>query len=158
MAPRHSLLRVVLVGILAPLPNVGLAQDFPAGSQHSYRILPRLSVLTESFAELEAPRVSYRVQGTFDFMITPSPMAVFPPVFNAKFVEPEVSATHPQVLVDVDVLFNLEGLVGHGQSRLFPLRPRLFHFNGTTSNRATVDLNALLVGPWLYLRGVTFPP
>ena len=160
MAINRSLLAVPLVSILTLLPSPGWAQHIPIGSQQSYRILPRLSVLTRSYSELEAPTIPYRVQGTFDFKIEPSPLAVFPPVFNAKFVEPEVWATHPHqdVVLDVDELFNLEGLAGFGQSRLFPHRPRVFHFNGTTSGRSTVDLHALVVGRWLYLRGELTPP
>jgi len=117
-------------------------------------------VLTQSYSLLETPPIAYRVQGTFDFRVEPSPAAVFPPVFNAKFVEPEVWAAHPHqdVVLDVDELFNLEGIAGVGRSRLFPLRPHLFHFNGTTSDRFTVDLHALVAGPWLYLRGGLTPP
>jgi len=160
MATRRCLAAVACVSIVASLAGHGRAQDIAVGSQKSYRILPRLSVLTQSTPLLETPPIAYRVQGTFDFMITPSPMAVFPPVFNATFVEPEVWATHPHqdVVLDVDDLFDLEAIIGRGQSRLFPLRPHLFHFNGTTSDRFSMELHALVLGPWLYLRGGLSPP
>ncbi|RIK73792.1 MAG: hypothetical protein DCC67_17485 [Planctomycetota bacterium] len=151
---------LVGLGLLLAAPG-GLRADDPLiGSQKSYRILTRHSVLTRTYAELEAPTTPFQVSGTFDFRIEPSPLAVFPPVFNAKFVAPDIWAAHPyqDFVLDVAEIFALEEITGVGQSRVFPYRPKLFHFKGVNSTRSSVELHALTLGPWFYLRGGVTPP
>lgn len=159
MAIRYSLLTLISFSVLSATSGRVGADPLHVW-QSSYRILPRASVLTQTFPELERATVSYRVHGTFDFRVLPTPLAVFPPVFNAKFVEPDIWAAHPHqdFVLDVNEIFNLEGITGVGQSRAFPYRPNLFRFKGVNSTRSNVRLNALAVGPWMYLRGDVTPP
>jgi hypothetical protein len=130
-------------------------QFFPEDSLTSYRILPRLSVLYVDYPHIGAPPIPWQVRGTFDFQITPSPLAVFPPIYGAGFVDPDVVALHPHqdVVLDVDEKFNLAELAGSGRGA--PHRPHLFHFRGTNDEGSKVELDALRLGRWMYLRGHT---
>jgi hypothetical protein len=144
---------------LAALPSASAHGQFVSPiSQKSYRVLPRLSTLLVDYPHIDAPIVPWQVRGTFDFRIDPSPLAVaiFPPVFNASFIEPDVWATHPvlDIVIDVDETFNLAELTGSTNLR-FPRYPRLFQFRGTNDEGDKVRLDALVAGRWLYMRGHT---
>jgi hypothetical protein len=155
MSTRNTFLFLAFVGFLATTSRAVAQFGLPSTANH-YAFLPRQSELHRSggFTGFE---VDYRVRGDFDFMIQQSPLAVYPPVYYAKFVNPEVIGYgFTNAIVDVDRVLNLAGITG-GQT-LYPHRPNLFHFVGTTPDKSTVELNAILRGPWLYLRGGTTPP
>ena len=146
---------------LATSAGLGQAQDnslpFEPRLTH-YRVLPRLSVLhqTGGFAGVD---IRYRVRGDFDFEVTQSPLAVFPPIYSARFVDPELVGLHPvrDDLFDVDEALNLAKLEG-GQTLRHPRWPNLFTFRGETGDGSSVQLHALRRGPWFYMRGGTTPP
>jgi hypothetical protein len=83
-------------------------------------------------------------------------LAVFPPVHVATFENVDAWGIHPHQdwALDVNEALNLEGL--HGGESL--LRRGLFRFRGKKEDGSTVELNAKLTGPWLYLRGGTMAP
>lgn len=140
---------------------VARAQDVPLPFQPAtshYRVLPRLSELhqTGGFAGFD---LRYRVIGDFDFKVEQSPLAVFPPIFSAQFVDPDLHGIHPNRdnAVDVDQVLNLDDLRGT-QALIPPRHPNLFTFKGETDDGSSVELNVLRRGPWLYMRGGTTPP
>jgi hypothetical protein len=142
---------------------VALASTAPARGQwestvDTYRFLPRVSVLHQT-GGIAGVDQRFRVRGTFDFRIEQSPLAVFPPLFNAFFENVDAWASHPVLdyVLDVEETFNLEDLVG-GQRLDRPRRPNLFHFEGEIEDGSSVDLHVLTLGPWLYMRGGTTPP
>ena len=156
MKSQRLALTLVLGCLAAAAARPANGQFYPPVLLESYRFLPRASVIFQSRPHLEAPDVPYRVVGTFDLRIEQSPLAVFPPVYFAKFIDPEVEGIHPHqdVVLDVDEALNLAGITG-GQSLMHPRRPNLFHFHGTTGDGSTVDLHGLVFGRWFYLRGGT---
>jgi hypothetical protein len=83
---------------------------------------------------------------------------VFPPVHTARFKNVDAWGVHPHQdrVVDIDMALNLSGLRGgelmRGHER------GVFRFHGKTGDGSTVDLQARMDGPWLYLRGGTTPP
>jgi hypothetical protein len=148
-----------VVTCLAPLvASSAHGQFFPEDSVTSYRILPRLSTLFVDYPNIDAPLIPWQVRGTYDFQITPSPLAVFPPIYGARFVDPDVVALHPyqDSVLDVDEKFNLAELAGSGRGS--PVRPYLFHFRGKNDEGSKVEVDALRVGRWMYLRGHTELP
>jgi hypothetical protein len=120
--------------------------------------LPRLSVLHQT-GGIAGVDFRYRVRGEFDFEVTQSPLTVFPPLYSAKFVDPELEGIHPvlDVVFDVDEAFNLARLEG-STSLHYPRRPNLFTFRGETGDGSSVLLHALRRGRWFYMRGGTTPP
>jgi hypothetical protein len=128
------------------------------GKVDSYRFLPRVSVMHQT-GGIAGVDQRFHVRGTFDFRIAPSPLAVFPPLYNAFFESVDAWGSHPMLafVLDVEETFNLEELVG-GQRLDRPRRPNLFHFEGEREDGSTVDLHVLKLGPWLYMRGDTDPP
>ena len=156
MSIRQSALAVLVFGMSAIACRCANAQ-VPSTINH-YQFLPRASVLVETRGDATAGIV-FHVRGDFEFKIEQSPLAIFPPVFFAKFIDPEVTAFHPVIdrVIDVDKLLNFEGLTG-GQKLTYPRRPNVFTFRGDGSNGSKVELHAILDGPWFYLRGGTIPP
>ena len=160
MSALRSAWALLAIGTLlvSQLPSKAAAQDrvSPVGVE-SYRFLPRSSIINQSggFAGVD---IDYRVRGTFDFRVMPSPLAVWPPVHTAKFENVEVDGIHPpHEPLDVDAALNLSGISG-GERLMNPRTPGLFFFRGFTSDKSAVELQAHLVGPWLYMRGRTTPP
>ncbi len=146
---------IVGCGMLAS-PVAG--QDFFPSITRDYSFLPRLSVLTEA-GGIVGGRRDYRVHGTFEFSITQSPLAVFPPSFLADFDDVDAHGfkrSDPEVdLVDVNAAFNLEGI--RGSTGI--LGPRnVFQFRGKTADGSDVKLMTTVLGPWLLMRGATTPP
>jgi hypothetical protein len=156
--PARPLAAACLAAFLAAAASSAYGQFVDPLFQKSYRVLPRVSTLFVDYPNIDAPLVPWTVRGTFDFRITPSPLAVavWPPVFNAHFIEPDIWATHPvqDQVVDVDQQFNLAEIVGSTSVR-FPRYPNLFQFRGTNEEGDNVRLDALVAGRWLYLRGNT---
>src|SRR5262245_31202691 len=91
-----------VISLITVVASSARGQHFPEDSLTSYRILPRLSTLFVDYPNIDAPLVSWQVRGTFDFQITPSPLAVFPPIYGAAFVKPDVVALHPHQDVVLD--------------------------------------------------------
>lgn len=138
----------------------------PPDRLDSYRIVPRKSSLTQTggFAGVEQ---RYRVRGTYDFIrewISDPPTTL---VHQARFDNADVIAPLGPMLpafIDVDYLFNLEGLRGE----LLPLGAPfdVYRFRGlaNTSDAASpleqssVELYAALFGPWMYVYGETTQP
>jgi hypothetical protein len=154
---RSSLRWFAACALFALSAETADAQFWPSKTFH-YQFLPRASVLNQSggFAGVD---INWRVRGTFDFEITQSPLAVYPPVYYAEFENVDAWGVHPHRddLIDVNQVFNLEGITG-GQT-LYPRRPpNFFTFRGETGDGSSVKLEALLDGPWFYLRGGTTPP
>jgi hypothetical protein len=122
-----------------------------------YRFLPRASVINQQggFAGVD---IDWRVVGTFDFNISPSPLAVFPPIHIGTFrnVDAHGIRNDRNFAVDVNRALNLEGLAGWELRTPGPTT--LFRFRGKTGDGSSVELHAALLGPWFYLRGGTTPP
>ena len=79
MRTRFSALVLLCVSVLATQANSAAAQDFYPSHTRHYKFLPRLSVLKVSPGE--GPILpDYNVVGTYDFITTPSPLAVYPPI------------------------------------------------------------------------------
>lgn len=121
-----------------------------------YHLLPRFSTLhrTGGFAGVDD---RFRILGEYDFLR----------LFNdgdlsAKFDNSElwgsIISDRPTIAIveDVDAVLNLDGLRGS----LLPLAGPLdvYKFDGTTGDGSSVDLHAILLGPWMYVRGRTTPP
>ncbi|HEX6960889.1 MAG TPA: hypothetical protein VF175_03420 [Lacipirellula sp.] len=140
------------------LAGSALAQTWgPPVGVDSYRFLPRRSIINQQ-GGIAGFDVDYRLQGTFDFRIHPSPLAVFPPVHVASFEKVEVVGVHPTLPdLDVDAALNLSGIRG-GERLTNPRTPGLFHFQGKTADGSSVSLYAKVDGRWLYLRGRTTAP
>jgi hypothetical protein len=154
---RSSLCLFAACALLALSTEKAGAQFFPSKTFH-YQFLPRASVLNQS-GGIAGLDINWRVRGTFDFEILQSPLAVYPPMYYAEFENVDAWGVHPHRddIIDVNQVFNLEGITG-GQT-LYPRRPpNLFTFRGETGDGSSVKLEALLDGPWFYLRGGTTPP
>jgi len=121
-----------------------------------YQFLPRASVLrqTGGFAGVD---YLYRVEGTFDFTITPTLLSVYPPVFVGDFhnVDAAGKALRGGDEVQLDDAINLSALEG---SSGMTQPSHVFRFRGKTLDGSHMELWAALHGPWLYMRGGTTPP
>jgi hypothetical protein len=154
--------RRVFARVLLALAGCGFgtaisrAQDLPhPESLTHYRIVPRLSVLrqTGGFGGFD---LRYRVKGHYDLHQGVGSLT------GAKFENAEVWASplshDPTVamVLDVDQIFNLEGLRG----QLLPTAGlfRVYEFKGMTQHDEKVHLFGAVIGPWMYLRGGTMPP
>jgi hypothetical protein len=154
---RSSLRLTAACALIAACPQTADAEFFPSRTFH-YQFLPRASVLNQSggFAGVD---INWRVRGTFDFSITQSPLAISPPFHYAEFENVEAWGAHPHrdELLDLNDALNLEAIIG-GQT-IYPQQPpRAFTFHGTTGDGSSVRLQAIMEGPWFYLRGGTTPP
>jgi hypothetical protein len=120
-----------------------------------YQFLPRPSIIVQTGGFGGFHNV-FHIRGTFDFHLTPSPLAVFPPVHSAMFENVDAWGIHPHqdFVLDVNEALNLEGL--HGSESMH-LRG-LFYFRGKTGDGSSVQLHARMRGPWLYIRGGTMAP
>lgn len=138
--------------VSTPEPSVAQAPD----RLDHFRVLPRFSTLhkTGGFAGLDQ---RFRVRGEYDFL------RLFDEgTFSAKFDNSELWGTidsdepHIAIVEDVDQAFNLDELDG----RLLPLGGPLdvYKFDGRTGDGSNVDLHAIRLGPWMYVRGRTTPP
>jgi hypothetical protein len=143
-------------GALAALSSGAGAQDFFPSLTRHYKFLPRLSVLNQQggFAGFD---VDCNVVGTFDFITTPSPLAVFPPIIIGDFDNVDAAGVRgfQNYAIKLDDAINLSGL--KGSSRIGG-PTTVFHFTGKTQDESSVDLWAATRGPWLYMRGATTPP
>jgi hypothetical protein len=154
MRLRHSTLWLALASVFAfgSLPRAAFGQL--TDKTIPYQFLPRPSIILETggFAGFHN---EFHVRGTFDFHLTPSPLAVFPPVHSATFEDVDAwGVSYRDRALDVNAALNLEGL--HGVESL--LERGLFRFRGETRDGSSVELHARMSGPWLYLRGGTTPP
>lgn len=150
---------------------------FPFGQVDSYRILPKFSSFTQTggFAGVQQ---RYRLRGGYDFKQQSSFILrvneagqlyeTFEP--TARFLNADVRARLGPDLpgfIDVDQLLNLENLHGFLVPQPLAFTPfKVYRFRGhiadsiaaSPSEQSTIDLFAVLYGPWMYLRGETTPP
>jgi hypothetical protein len=147
-------LSLALLGIA---PSVSTAQDELRPGQSNYRFLPRFSVLHES-GGFYPREVDFRVYGTFDFVIEPTPLDVWPPIFPARFDDVDAWGSHPVLayVLPLNQVLNLEELRGWQLPVAAPFD--VFRFEGKTQDGSSVELYASIIGPWLRLRGGTTPP
>jgi hypothetical protein len=145
---------IALAGVA---PSVATAQVELKPGRTSYRFLPRYSVLHES-GGIYPREVDFRVFGTYDFVIEPSPLDVWPPIYDARFDEVEAWGSHPILayVLPLNKVLNLEGLKGQQLPVAAPFD--VFRFEGTTQDGSSVELFASIIGPWMRLRGGTMPP
>ena len=143
--------------LVAALAGSSAAQaDWPWPQTHHYRFHPELSTLhqTGGFAGVDE---RYRIRGTFDLVIEPSLLAIWPPIFTARFDEVDASfgsRTQPEP-TPIDLALNLSELAGATRYR----GPNnVFHFQGRTLDDSTIVLHGAILGRWFYLRGETTPP
>lgn len=156
MRARRLFAVVVGMSLAASLAGVARAQDFFPWDTRHYEFVPRLSTLvrTGGFGGFHD---RYFVRGEYDFSVAPSPLAIFPPIYNGDFSNVEAAGVHPikDEVIDLDDAFNLSGLTGSTRYR----GPRnVFRFNGTTDDGSRVNLWAAQIGPWMLMRGATKPP
>jgi hypothetical protein len=132
------------------------AQLGPSLTTTHYRFVPRASVLHQSqgFAGVD---IDYNVVGTFDFIVTPSLLAVYPPVLGGDFDNVVAAGVRgfQNYALKLDNAINLSGLQG-GTGIRGPIN--VFQFRGKTGDGSSVELWAAKRGAWMYLRGGTTPP
>jgi hypothetical protein len=148
-----ALVCIALVGVA----SVATAQVELKPERTTYRFLPRYSVLHE-LGGIYPREVDFRVYGTYDFVIEPSPLDVWPPIFDASFDDVEAWGSHPILayVLPLNQVLNLEGLKGQQLPVAAPFD--VFRFEGTTKDGSSVELFASIIGPWMRLRGGTTPP
>jgi hypothetical protein len=144
-------LSVVLCGLTAERAS---AQD-PAEILQHFRLVPRLSRLhkTGGFAGVNE---RYRLMGEYD--LSRSNDAPRQATFeNAEIWGSLISdGPTPAVVIDVDEIFNLEGL--RGTQLLVDSPFDIYRFTGELPDDSSVELFAALAGRWMYLHGGTEPP
>jgi hypothetical protein len=131
-----------------------IAQD-PAEFLDHYRLIPRLSRvrLTGGIAGFNS---LYRLTGEYDFRRGTDTNA------TAAFENAEVLGTlisdppSPADELDVDEIFNLEGLDGAALPVAAPFD--VYRFQGVAPDESSVELFAAVMGPWMFVRGWTEPP
>jgi len=156
MRTRFSALVLLCVSVLATQANSAGAQDFfPSHTRH-YKFLPRLSTLNQS-GGFAGVNIDYNVVGTYDFITTPSPLAVYPPIIIGDFDNVVAAGVRgfQNFALKLDAAINLSGL--HGSSQ-FNGPTNVFRFRGETGDGSKVELWAATRGPWMYMRGGTTPP
>lgn len=148
---------VVLLTCLVPAAcSFGQREGAPDLLWH-YHVLPRYSVVHETggFAGVDN---RYRARGEFDFQRLWNEGS-----FSAKFDDAEIWGSPISdgpviaVVLDVDEVFNLEGLRGRLLPTMNPLAD-VYEFRGEAPDSSFVHLYAYQRGPWMYLRGSTNPP
>lgn len=141
----------------------------PPDRLDSYRVLPGRSTFTQTggFAGVEN---HYRVRGNYDFLRewrggTPDE----PYRLGARFADADLRAPLGDLLpafIDVDETLALESLRGELLAQPFAFTPfEVFRFEGIINDGApasplessTIELFAVTLGPWMYLRGETTP-
>ena len=152
---RRSILCVAAACALGSYGQTAFGQL--VGRDIPYRFLPRPSVLHETGGFPGFDNI-YHIRGTFDFHLEPSPLLVFPPVHTARFENVDAWGVHPRQdrVVDIDMALNLSGL--RGGELLRGHERGVFRFQGKTDDGSSVNLQARMDGPWLYLRGATTAP
>jgi hypothetical protein len=147
---------VVLLSVLAggvvgrPL----VAQTPPDFISH-YKVVPQVSTLEQMGGISAVAPLRYRVSGNYDFDRLGMPLGA------AEFANSDLTGTlvpspPTPVTVDVDKIFNMDGLTG----KRLPVASLLnvYQFKGTNADGEAVNMYAALLGPWMYLRGATQPP
>jgi hypothetical protein len=152
-----QLVASLCIALAGVAPSIATAQVELKLGRSSYRFLPRYSVLHES-GGIYPREVDFRVFGTYDFVIEPSPLDVWPPIYDASFDEVEAWGSHPILayVLPLNQVLNLEGLKGQQLPVAAPFD--VFRFEGTTQDGSSVELFASIIGPWMRLRGETTPP
>jgi hypothetical protein len=157
---RSGAMRRVLFVFLSTVLGLGgvagqrcVAQT-PPDFIHHYKVVPRVSTM-EQTGGLTSVALHYRVSGDYDFAQLSLPPGA------AKFANSDLSGTllaptPAPVVVDVDKIFNLDGLIGKQLPVAAPFD--VYQFQGTASDGSMVNLYAALHGPWMYMRGGTQPP
>jgi hypothetical protein len=144
----------VLAGGVAGQPSI--AQTSSDIKSH-YTILPRVSTLEQSPRFLEIPTKLYPVRGNYDVVRLALPPA------GVKFANSDVVALQPSptpttaaFVLDVDQIFNMDGLTG----KRLPVASifDVYQFKGTNAFGDAVNMYASLFGPWMYMRGATESP
>jgi len=130
------------------------AQDPPEFLEH-YRLLPRLSVLHEMGGIAGISR-RYRLLGKYDFRHGLGWTA--PASFDNAEIWGSAISDGPAAayVIDVDQLLNLEGLKGEALPVGAPFD--VYRFRGESRDGSSVQLFASVIGPWMYVRGGTWPP
>lgn len=124
-----------------------------------FHIVPRLSRLgiTGGFAGVNE---RYRLIGEYDFASGydhGDPWGGFASFENAEVWGSLISDLPTiAIVLDVDERLNLEGLKGERLPVAAPFD--VFKFTGQTSDGSDLTLFASVLGPWMYVRGGSFPP
>jgi PEP-CTERM motif len=145
---------LVALAALGWSTSVSRAQHDPPDIVDRFRLIPRLSTLHTT--GIEGPDARYRLIGEYDFRER------FAEHREARFEHAEIWGSlisdlpTPAVVIDVDEILNLEGLKGEPLPILAPING--YQFKGETSDGSSVNLVAVLLGPWMYVRGGTMPP
>ncbi|MEN1681395.1 MAG: PEP-CTERM sorting domain-containing protein [Planctomycetota bacterium] len=157
---------VLMLVVLAPLVDGGVAWAQPPDQLDRYHIVSRRSTFTQSggFGGIEQ---SFPLTGRYGFAQEWRGNPRTGLTRTARFVEPDLMAPLGPMLpafIDVDDLLNLDNL----RSELLPLGAPfdVYRFRGIAADSAaaspleqsTVELFAALQGPWMYLYGRTTPP
>ncbi|MEO0531430.1 MAG: hypothetical protein AAF266_12775 [Planctomycetota bacterium] len=137
----------------------------------SYRVLPNFGSFVQT-GGIAGVRNEYPVEGNFDFATTwdydfDDPRLSIQRI--AWFSEPDLRAPLGEMLpafIDIDDLLNLEGLRGEWVPQPLAFTPfEVFRFEGLANDsdaaspleQSLVELFAVRLGPWMYLRGETIP-
>lgn len=135
----------------------------------SYRVLPAYSTLTQTggFAGVDN---QYEVRGGYDFLREWTGGTPTEPLrLGARFSDANLYAPLGGMLtafIDVDETLNLESLRGELLAQPLAFTPfEVYRFEGIINDGApasplessTIELYAVTLGPWMYLRGETTP-
>lgn len=159
-----------LVAVLSVLcVAVSPSQAVPPDQIDSYRLLSRLSTLTQTggFAGVNN---RYHVEGEYDFRREWSGGRPSEPLeLGVRFTDADLRAPLGELLpafLDVDETLNLESLRGELLPQPFAFTPyEVYRLEGIINDGApasplessTIELFAVTLGPWMYLRGETTP-
>ncbi|QDT69562.1 hypothetical protein MalM25_25010 [Planctomycetes bacterium MalM25] len=162
---RFSFLIVVAVTLGSTVASVATPPD----RLDQYRLLPSHSVLTQSggFAGVET---RYRLRGEYDFLRewsggTPNEPLELTPRFDNVDIRAPLGPLLP-AFIDVGHLFNMELLTGELIPQPFAFTPfEVYRFEGIANDspaaspleQSLVEMYAVTLGPWMYLRGETIP-
>jgi hypothetical protein len=152
----RRLFLVVLLSVLAGgVDGRPVAAQTPPDFISHYKVVPQVSTLEQTGWLTAAAPLRYRVSGNYDFVRLGMPLGA------AEFAKSDLTGMlipprPTPVTVDVDKIFNMDGLTG----KRLPVASLLdvYQFKGTNAEGEAVNMYAALFGPWMFLRGATQPP
>ena len=153
----RRLVFTLLLGATFAPASLGQAPDF----LWHFHLLPRHSFVRET-GGIAGVNNLYRARGEYDFLRLWNGTGGF----SAKFDNAEIWGSRisddPVIatVLDVDEVFNLEGLRGELIPTMNPLADiyRFTGFTGDERDSSSVDLFAFQRGPWMLLAGSTTAP
>lgn len=161
---------IAVVGLVSVVcVAVSPSQAVPPDQIDSYRVLPAYSTFTQSGGFAGVNNL-YEVEGEYDFRQEWSGGTPDEPLdLSVRFTDTDLRAPLGDLLpafIDVDETLNLGSLRGELLPQPFAFTPyEVYRFEGIINDGApasplessTIELFAVTLGPWMYLRGETTP-